>query len=208
MKLVSATEHISNYKTPSWEREHNCRWTIQGNEGPLWLDVESPCFQADTSANGSTADGLVCILFDKTTTEILQLETRSRGEKYGRLQPGLVRGFANPHSSLVESNKAAKGQSSDDHTTLDHSTMVSIDSRNVGGLPTPLFGNPRFGNIINNPRCLHNETRGTRSSLSQGTFYITRNFCRSFRPPLVFLENKIQLQLTVYQMDQLVSAKG
>ena len=170
MELVSATEHISNCGTPPREGEHSRRRRVQEYERPLRLNVESTCIQADTSTNESAADGLVCISLDKTTTKVLQLETRSRGGEYRRLQPGLVQseGFRQPpmvlDSSLVESNEAAESQSSDDHATLDHTTMVPVDSRNAGGLPTPPSGNPRIGSITDNPGRLHNETGGTRSS--------------------------------------------
>ena len=87
------------------------------------MDVESPRLQADTNTDVAIGDRLVCVSPDKTITKVLKQETRSGGRKYGCLQPGLVQSeeLCQPSmvldSSLVESDKAAKGQSSYDHTT-------------------------------------------------------------------------------------------
>ena len=179
MELESASEYISDSRIPPRGGEHSGRRRVQEYEGPLWLDVELPHLQADTGADGAIGDRSVRISSDKTVTKILQLETGPGGRKYGCIQPGLVEGegLCKPpmvlDSSLPQPDKAAEGQISHDHTTLDHTTMVSNDPGDARKLSMPSLSNSRPGNSANRSGRLHNETWGTGTSC---TAYLKESF--------------------------------
>ena len=67
-----------------------------------------------------------------------------------------------PNSSFTESGEAAKGQAGNNHTTLDHATMVPNYPRDAGVLPTSSSSESRPGNTTNSSGRLHNETGSTR----------------------------------------------
>ena len=73
--LVHTEGHLYSGKTPVSERQHNCRSGITIDKGSLRLNAKTPHFQSNVTADGALADRLVCILTDKATAELLQLET-------------------------------------------------------------------------------------------------------------------------------------
>jgi len=118
-----------------------------------------------------------------------------------------------PDSSLVEPDKAAEGQSSHNHTTLNHTTMVSNDPGDAREFSTPSSSNSLPGNIANSSGHLHNETRSTGTSCMA---YLWESFTSrgiSTEASDLLLSSwrtkaKSNLQLPIYQMGGLVSAKG
>ena len=102
------------------------------------MDVESPCVQSDPISDGPMQDKLVCLTPNKTTSEVLQLETRPRGRGDGCLQPGLVdceglrQSTMVPDSSLPVTGKTTDGKDGSNNPTMEFPAMVSNHPRSTG----------------------------------------------------------------------------
>ena len=75
--LSSAPDH-SYSRAPAGSEKHNGRLSIPGVPGLQQLEVEQQGFPANKPCLGSDAQGSVCRPFKHTTSNLCQLETRSR----------------------------------------------------------------------------------------------------------------------------------
>ena len=165
----SAARHIPNCGTSAREAECSSRRGVQNSERQVRLDVEPQHLQQNSVPDGTLQNRLVCISPDTAVTEVLQLETRSRGRGDRYLQPGLVdkQGICQPtmvsDTQMSVSNEMTTGQTDRDNYTLEDSTMVSNHSGSAGGLSSPInfSGGP---DTAPNRSGVHHESGSSRTS--------------------------------------------
>ena len=106
-------------------------------------------------------------IIDLFMSHLTKQDFTAGGREHRCIQPGLVqcKRLRKPSvvidNSLAQPDKATDGQSSHNHTALDHATMVSNDPGDARVLFMPSPSNSRPGNSAKKSGHLHNETRGS-----------------------------------------------
>jgi len=135
----------------------------------MQLDVESQHLPKDSVPDGSLWDRLICFPPDTAATEILQLETRSRGRGDRCFPSDLVsnKELCQPSkvsdSSMLIPSETTDGQADFDHSTLDYPALVSNHSGTAGGLPS-LATSSVGPSITPNSPGVHQETGSSQTS--------------------------------------------
>lgn len=120
----------------------------------MWLDDKSKVVSANSPITRSTANTFICILPDKTTTPLLQLEARPRSRSDGYLysELGSSKGICQPpvvpDLSVPESNKTTTCKSAVSDTALAIPALIPSHSWDVRDYPRQL---PHHQNIILTP---------------------------------------------------------
>ena len=169
MGMVPGERYTLTSRTSPREGECNSGSGIASDERSLRLDAKSPSIQSDRPGNGAITDRPLCFSTNEATTNVLQLEARSRITGNGCVQSRLVpeericQSTMVPDCSLSKPNKEASSQSGDDHPLMGISTLVPNNPRNAGGVPQTPSNSGRPGDTAIRTR-LHNEPGSANTS--------------------------------------------
>ena len=89
LDVVPGEGHYSISTTPTREAECDRQSGVKGDERPIRLDAKSKDIPENPGDNGSYGGGPICILDNKSTALVLQLETRHSGRSNRCIHPGL-----------------------------------------------------------------------------------------------------------------------
>lgn len=155
----------------------------------MQLDVESSFLQSDPISDESMKNRRICLMLNKTTSEVLHLEAKPRGREDRCIQPKLVdhRGLCQssvvPDSSLPVTGKTTDGEDGSNHTTMEYPAIFS-------NLPGPIRGLFMSSPSNSRPVNPHNRSGIYHETESSGTNCVThlRESFTSQGTPLILLE--------------------
>ena len=142
LDLVCRAKHYSPSRASSRPTELSGRPGVQNSEGSLRLEAEAICVPSNSGSDGPSESGLICITSDKSTSSLLQLETRprSRGNRCLHAELGSLLGVCQltvvPDTSLPCQSEKTSSKDSTSNTLLENPIMVPTNSGTPGGLPS------------------------------------------------------------------------
>ena len=157
LDMVHLEGHHHHSRTPPRSPQYDSRPGITYSPRPLRLDVEPRSVSEDPSEAGATGSGLIRISSDETTSPLLQLEGRPRGNSDRCLHAGLVADSELCQPTMVSNSplpfqgEDAISTNSADNPLLEDPVLVPNSIGGGGGLPPTTAISTRPGYTANGP---------------------------------------------------------
>ena len=154
-------------------------------------------FHFDSISDGSMQNKLICVMPNRTTSKVLQLEARPGDREDRFLHPKLVdhqvlyQSSMVPVSSVSVIGKMTDGEDSGNHPTVEFPATVSNLPGPVGGLLMPSSSENRYGNPPNRSETYHEVGSPGASCLAHHKEFLQRLQTSSY--PFGELRPKVKL---------------